>query len=76
MNDLLTMTEIKKMYPDEWVLIANPVIEDTEVVAGVIIYHAKDKRDIAAQRIDWRTNFQGATTIYTGQFPENRRFWL
>jgi hypothetical protein len=58
------------------VLLGNPVIENTRVLAGVPIFHAKDKRDIAVQGINWKENFRGATTIFTGEFPKNRRFWL
>ena len=76
MKHELTIEKIKQLYPDEWVLLGNPVIRNTEVLAGIPIYHAKDKRDIASERINWREQFDGATTIYTGEFPKNRRFWL
>jgi hypothetical protein len=76
MANSLTFEEIKAKYPNEWVLLGNPIIENTKVLAGIPIFHAKDKRDIAAQKINWRANFEGATTIFTGEFPKKRRFWL
>ena len=75
-QDSLDLRQIKDLYPDEWVLLGNPVIQNTRVLAGIPIYHAKDKRDIAAQKINWKANFEGATTIYTGEFPKNRKFWF
>jgi len=72
----MNINQIKQLYPDEWVLLGNPVIENTQVISGIVIYHAKDKRDIATQKINWKAQFNGATTIHAGQFPKNRRFWL
>jgi hypothetical protein len=76
MGDILTIEEIKQKYPNEWVLLGNPVIDNTKVLSGIPIYHAKDKREIAYQGINWRENFSGATIVYTGEFAKNRRFWL
>jgi hypothetical protein len=56
--------------------LGNPVIDNTKVLSGIPIYHAKDKREIAYQGINWRENFSGATIVYTGEFAKNRRFWL
>jgi hypothetical protein len=76
MGDILTIEEIKQKYPNEWVLLENPVIDNTKVLSGIPIYHAKDKREIAYQGINWRENFSGATIVYTGEFAKNRMFCL
>ncbi|MEZ4902530.1 MAG: hypothetical protein R2822_12650 [Spirosomataceae bacterium] len=59
----MNISQIKQLYPNEWVLLGNPMIENSQVIAGIVIYHAKDKRDIASQKINWRATFKGATTI-------------
>ena len=51
-QDSLDLEQIKDLYPDEWVLLGNPVIQNTKVLAGIPICHAKDKRDIVAQKIN------------------------
>lgn len=43
MEASLTIEEIKQKYPNEWVLLGNPVINNTKVLSGIPIYHAKDK---------------------------------
>ena len=77
-NQVLSFEEIKKMFPDEWVLLGNPEYTDdnSEVISATVVYHAPDKRDIAASGISWKKTFERATMRYTGTFPKNRRIWL
>ena len=75
-NQVLNIDEIKKQFPDEWVLLGNPVINNTKVLSGIPIYHAKDKREIALNRPEWWNIYESATTVFTGEFPKNRRIWL
>jgi hypothetical protein len=75
-NKVLSFEEMKEMFPNEWILLGNPLIEQTKVLSGIPIYHAPDKRDIAASGIKWRDYFESATMVFTGEFPKNRRIWL
>jgi hypothetical protein len=75
-NQVLSFEEIKRLFPDEWVLLGNPLIEQTKVLSGIPIYHAPDKRDIAASGVKWRDYFERATMVFTGEFSKNRRIWL
>ena len=71
--------ELKKLYPDEWVLLGNPVYTDDDkmkVLSATVVYHAPDKRDIAASGVRWRDYFERATMVFTGEFSKNRRIWL
>ena len=43
---VLTIAEIKAQYPDEWVLVGNPIIKDTKLLNGIVLYHSKDKKEI------------------------------
>lgn len=47
MEQVLNIDEIKKLYPDEWVLIGNPIMDDKklDVLSGIPAYHSKDKRE-------------------------------
>ena len=67
--------EIKKLYPDEWVLLGNQEkgANGIDVVAGIPIYHSKDKREVAFRGKDMVTNYDRFTLIYTGQFVTRRK---
>ena len=45
----LEMSEIKALYPNEWVLIGNPVMDEggLNVLSGLLLCHSFDKREIA-----------------------------
>lgn len=74
--DELTIDQIKTQYPNEWVLLGNPNVVGATVVGGVVIDHSEDKREIAYRQPNWRIDFQTAITVFTGEKPKNRRFWL
>jgi len=72
----LTFDQIKANHPDEWVLVGNPNLSGATVVSGIVIDHSKDKREIAHRPPNWRARFQTAITVFTGEKPKNRKFWL
>jgi hypothetical protein len=80
---VLTFNEIRQLYPDQWVLIGNPELDDpnslgsivSKLVSGVVLLAGKDKREIAYKTKDVRKGFESVTCVYTGIFPKNRK-WL
>jgi hypothetical protein len=44
----VTIEEIKKSYPDEWILLGNPAINEQKqaILSGVLLYHSPDKREV------------------------------
>jgi hypothetical protein len=75
MENFLSIEDIKLRYPDEWVLLGNPHIENTAILGGVVVFHSADKRDLVKGR-DALKGFDLSTWTYTGTFPKNRRVWL
>jgi hypothetical protein len=79
-----TIEQIKSNFPNEWVLIGNPDLGDpqkagsiiSKLVSGVVLYHSKDKREIAYKTKELTENIERFTCIYTGNLPKNRRIWL
>jgi hypothetical protein len=79
-----TITEIKTTYPDEWVLVGNPLLRNDNFVgsvadmllSGIVIYHTKDKREIAYKVKELKQGFDKTACIFTGEMPKNRKFWL
>ncbi len=82
--ETLTVEQIKLQYPDEWVLVGNPEMRKDNFVGaviqkminGVVIYHSKDKREIAYKIEELREGFKKVACVFTGEFPKNRKFWL
>jgi len=80
----LTIAQIKAAYPEQWVLVGNPELDDpntlgsvvSKLVKGVVLYANKDKRELAYMAKDYRKGYSHYTCIYTGEIPKNRNFWL
>lgn len=75
MLQLLNINEIKKLYPGEWVLIGNPMMDDSniDVVSGIPIYHSKDKKEVCYIGRDKISDFDKITLIFTGSFKPTRK---
>jgi len=75
MVQLLNISDIKKLYPGEWVLIGNPMMDDSniDVVSGIPIYHSKDKKEVCYIGRDKTTDFDKITLIFTGSFKPTRK---
>ena len=71
----ITFEEMKTLYPDEWIFIANPVMDYTEVKSGIVIYHSKDKREVVNNNIGKAKLYESVTIKFTGTFP-SRPKWL
>ena len=83
-TDIQTFESIKTMYPNEWVLIGNPELDDEDtlssivrkLVRGVVLFNSPDKRDMAYKARPFRIGFDTYTVVYTGTLPKGKRFWL
>jgi hypothetical protein len=75
MSEELNISEIKKLYPDEWVLVGNPVMDESKihVLSGIPIYHSKDQREVCYIGRDKTADYNKITLIYTGTFKPIRK---
>ncbi len=75
MEPLLDISEIKKLYPNEWVLLGNPIMDENkiDVLEGIPLYHSKDKKEVCYIGREKTTNFDKITLIYTGSFKPTRK---
>jgi hypothetical protein len=75
-NQVLSFEEIKRLFPDEWVLLGNPEYDDDDLILlnATVIAHNKDKRELALTCPDWRTSFETATCVFTGTFAKRTRY--
>ena len=83
-KESLPFSEIKRLYPDEWVLIGNPVLNDPDILeavvhkimSGIVLYHSKNKTEIGHNAKSVKHGYHTFACVYTGEIPRNRRFWL
>jgi hypothetical protein len=71
-----TFDDIKHRFPDEWVLLGNPVSEQGQVQTGMLILHSKDKRDVYYSGKDKIADFARVTVVYTGDIQNQRRIGI
>ena len=80
---VLTIEEIRTQYPDQWVLIGNPEVRNSDILEpivykilrGVVLLASKDKRELGFRAKDVRQGYDSISCIWTGEFPKNRK-WL
>jgi len=75
MGEIITIREIKSLYPDEWVLLGNPIMDESkiDVLSGIPLFHSKDKKEVCYIGRDKTSNFEKITLIYTGTFKSARK---
>lgn len=75
MTQPLIIDGIKKAFPDEWVLIGNPVMDDSrlKVLSGIPLYHSQDKKEVCYIGRDKTEGYDKITLIYTGSFKPIRK---
>jgi hypothetical protein len=71
----LSISEIKSNFPNEWVLVGNPVMDeaDVHVLSGIPLYHSKDKKEVCYLGREKIVAGQYFTLIYTGEFEFKRK---
>ncbi|MBI4211004.1 MAG: hypothetical protein HY540_00055 [Deltaproteobacteria bacterium] len=68
----MTWEEMKKAYPDEWLLIVDYEKDDSgHLIAGIVSCHSKDKTEV----FNFPTQLKGGAFKYTGEstFPSGWR---
>lgn len=75
MGQSINISEIKNLYPDEWVLLGNPNMDESQmdVISGIPLFHSKDKKEVCYIGRDKTTDFDKITLIYTGTFRPTRK---
>ena len=75
MRQLINIADIKNLYPNEWVLLGNPIMDDSkiDVISGIPLFHSKDKKEVCYIGRDKTANFDTVTLIYTGIFKPARK---
>jgi len=75
MDNPINISDIKVLYPDEWVLLGNPILDESklDVISGIPLFHSKDKKEVCYIGRDKTSDFDKITIIYTGSFRPARK---
>jgi hypothetical protein len=71
--EILSIDQIKTQFPDQWVLVGGPVLDDpnslgsivSKLIKGSVLFACKDKKELAYKSQDYRKEFDTYTCIYT-----------
>ena len=70
-----TIEEIKKSYPDEWILLGNPKMDEQEqkILSGVVLYHSPDKRALAYREKPLLKNYETTAHFFNRVTSRGKR---
>jgi hypothetical protein len=70
MNEVLTVDEIQARFNSEWVLIGDPVTDETHhVLSGRVLAHSRDRDEVDRRLLELRP--RRFATWFTGQVPKD-----
>lgn len=75
-NNYIGLNELKKLYPDEWILLGNPEMENTNVLGGIVLYHSKDKKEVCYIGRDKTDNYDTVTIAFAGDLKQHRKIGI
>ncbi len=73
--EVLSLSKIKELYPDEWVLVGNPEMDANElqVLSGLAAFHSKSKKEVCYLGAELVKKFDSYMLIFTGKPRSTRR---
>lgn len=75
MQEILTMPEIKQLYPSEWVLIEElETDKELNIKSGKVTYHSDNKQEVWLKARERKPKY--FSVMYTGEIPKNINFLL
>jgi hypothetical protein len=69
MDEVMTIEEIEEHFPSEWILLADPEVDEHQrVIRGRLVIHSKDRDEVDRKAIELR--LKHSASLYTGTIPE------
>ena len=69
-----SIEDIKKSYPDEWILLGNPEKDEySRTISGVVLYHSADKRELAYRDKPLLKNYEKTSHFFNRVTPRPKR---
>ncbi len=72
---ILSIEQIKEQYPDQWVLVGNPVMDvhEQQVLAGLPAFYSKSKKEVCYLGAELVKKFDSTFLLFTGQPRHSKR---
>jgi hypothetical protein len=71
----MSVKEMYKRYPSEWILIGNPVSDKSlNPLRGELLFHSKDRDEMYRKMLELRPGH--VATLYTGKPADDMEFVL
>ena len=70
-GERLTIDDMIEKYPEQWLFIVDPIIDDetSELISGIVTAHSDLRDDVYSEL----RNLKGGAVIrYTGEIPDGR----
>jgi hypothetical protein len=69
MYQAMTIEEIERSFDSEWVLLADPEVDDQgNVIRGHVVIHSKNRDEVSRMAVKLR--LPHTASLYTGRIPE------
>ena len=70
-----SIEDIKKSYPDEWILLGNPEMDEYEqyYLSGEVLYHSRDKRELAYRDKPLLKKYDDIALLFNRVTPRPKR---
>ena len=69
-EQILTVEAIQARYDSEWVLVADPKLnENLEVISGQVLWHSKDRDEVYRKARELKP--KNSAFLYTGSVPDD-----
>ena len=77
-DSYVSIEDAKVLYPDEWLLLGNPVSDKNglRTLGGYILYHSKDKKEVCYLGREKTEGYDQITLEFTGEIKKMRRLGL
>ncbi len=70
MEKSFSLSEIKKHFVSEWVLVVNPQTSELlEITGGTVVWHSKDRDEVYRKARELKPKH--SAIIYTGELPKD-----
>ena len=69
------INDIKQPYPDEWILLGNPEIDEKnqDILSGVVLYHSSDKKEVSYLGKPKTSGYEKTALFFNRVTPRNKR---
>ena len=76
--EAIGIDEIKKSYPDEWILLGNPEINryQQKILSGVVLYHSRDKKEVCYLGRPLTKDYEKTAMFFNRVTPRKKRGYM